>query len=243
MRKMYMGRFVLRCLTLAAVTLLMLVAPEQFEILEENQFFTRFSLLHLLWFVWLCDMLTQLLPLRKPIVALGSQKSFGLHFRSALNPPSPRQIREKAIAATKRAYIVFGIWAVLILALGGLHAKKILSDLALLWISVFFYVCDLICVLFWCPFRHFIMKNRCCTTCRIFNWDHLMMFSPLIFVKGFYAQSLVVLAILVFVCWEFTAFRHPERFVESANQTLKCSACTDRLCLHAKKIHGSKPVK
>ena len=64
--------------------------------------------------------------------------------------------------------------------------------------TVFFYVCDLICVLIWCPFR-LLMRNRCCTTCRIFNWDHLMMFAPMLFVRSFYAQSLLLMSLVVFI--------------------------------------------
>ena len=96
-------------------------------------------------------------------------------------------------------------------------------------ISIFFYVCDLICVLVWCPFR-LIMKNKCCTTCRIFNWDHLMMFSPLIFCGGFFSISLVVIAFLAFLIWELSIILYPERFSEMTNVALRCSNCTDKLC-------------
>ena len=76
-------------------------------------------------------------------------------------------------------------------------------------------MCDLICVLIWCPFR-LIMKNRCCTTCRIFNWDHLMMFSPLIFMGGFFASSLVILSAVAWLVWELCVF--------GIIPTLHCSA-------------------
>ena len=237
MRKIYMGRFILRCFTLLAVSLFLAVAPEQFVPLQAGMFFDKLTLLHVLWVVWVFDMLAQVVPSTKAVIALGSQKSFLAHFRKAHAPVSLETFRAKTAQAAKRAYIVFALWACLTFSLGLLHAKSILGDLAMLWISTFFYVCDLICVLFWCPFRHFIMKNRCCTTFRIFNWDHLMMFSPLIFVDGFFAKSLVTLAVIVFLVWEWTAFRHPERFCEDTNQALKCAECTDLLCINAKKIH------
>ena len=237
LRKIYMGRFILRCLTFLAVSLFLVVAPEQFAPLQAGMFFDKLTLLHALWVVWVFDMLVQVVPSTKAVIALGSQKSFSVHFRKAFSPVSLHNLHSKMVEAAKRAYIVFAIWACLTVTLGWLHAKNILGDLAMLWISTFFYVCDLICVLFWCPFRHFIMKNRCCTTCRIFNWDHLMMFSPLIFVEGFFAKSLVFLAVIVFLVWEWTAFRHPERFCEDTNQALKCAECTDLLCINAKKIH------
>ena len=74
------------------------------------------------------------------------------------------------------------------------------------------------------------MKNRCCTTCRIFNWDHLMMFAPFAFVGGFYGLSLLAMAVLVFVLWEMQVARHPEYFAERSNTALRCANCTDRLC-------------
>ena len=237
MRKIYIGRLVGRIFALLGVTALLFLAPEQFEVLEDGNFLKKASLLHLLWFVWLTDMLTQLVPATKAVVALGSQKSFRAHFRPALRPITLQVLKERMTKATKRAYIVFAVWAALIAVLGFLHGRQIIGSPGLFWISCFFYVCDLICVLFWCPFRYFIMKNRCCTTCRIFNWDHLMMFTPLIYVGGFYCTSLVILSVLVFLVWEWTALRHPERFDEGTNQALKCSECTDLLCINAKKIH------
>ena len=121
------------------------------------------------------------------------------------------------------------IWILLISALGVLYYTDIINKLWLFMISVFFYVCDLICVLIWCPFR-LIMKNKCCTTCRIFNWDHLMMFSPLIFVGGFFAISLVALAVLAWLIWELCVLLYPERFWEMTNLSLQCCECTDKLC-------------
>ena len=74
------------------------------------------------------------------------------------------------------------------------------------------------------------LKNKCCTTCRIFNWDHLMMFSPIIFMGGFYAVSLVTLALLAWLVWELCIMIYPERFWDRSNAALKCSECTDKLC-------------
>ena len=58
MRKIYIGRFVGRVFALFGVTVLLFLAPEQFDVLEGGNFFKRVSLLHILWFVWLTDMLT-----------------------------------------------------------------------------------------------------------------------------------------------------------------------------------------
>ena len=122
------------------------------------------------------------------------------------------------------------LWIALIAVIGVLCYTHVINKLWLFMISVCFYVCDLICVLIWCPFR-LIMKNKCCTTCRIFNWDHLMMFSPLVFMGGFYAISLVVMAVLAWLVWELCVMIYPERFWEMTNVSLKCCECTDKLCI------------
>lgn len=121
-------------------------------------------------------------------------------------------------------------WVLMTIALGALRSTEVFGPEELLLAAVFFYVCDLICVVVWCPFRTFLMKNRCCTTCRIFNWDHMMMFVPFLFVPGFYGWTLAGLAAVVTVVWEVLWRRHPERFWEGSNQALRCANCTDRLC-------------
>ena len=56
-------------------------------------------------------------------------------------------------------------------------------DEGVLWLVCLFYgVCDMICILFFCPFQSWFLKNKCCCTCRIYNWDYAMMFTPLFFI-------------------------------------------------------------
>ena len=144
------------------------------------------------------------------------------------------------MTTTKAAYKVLILWTLLIIGIGVLYYNKIINEIWLFVISVFFYVCDLICVLIWCPFR-LLMKNKCCTTCRIFNWDHLMMFSPLIFMGGFYSISLVVMAFLAWLVWELCVLIYPERFSEMTNVALRCSKCTDKLCTqYCQKVRNKK---
>ena len=97
-------------------------------------------------------------------------------------------------------------------------------------ISTSFYVCDIICVIGWCPFKTFLMHNKCCTTCRIFNWDHAMMFSPLIVIPGIWTYTLFGLSLIVLTIWEITCTIYPERFNELSNCALRCENCKDRLC-------------
>ena len=81
-RKSYMLRFIGRCLILICCASLCFAAPSQFEVLKGMNFFKAFSPLHLLWFVWVGDMVLQLIPAKKNI-ALGSKKLFKQYFSPA----------------------------------------------------------------------------------------------------------------------------------------------------------------
>lgn len=227
-RKAYIARLVGRCLILLLCTLLCLFRRECFAVLDGFNFFSRPSPLHLLWLIWVGDLFWQIVPVKNK-VPLGSQKLFANRFQPIREKINYEALKSYIVATTKAAYKVFLLWCVLIAAIGGLYLTGILDKIQLFMISVVFYVCDLICVLIWCPFR-LIMKNRCCTTCRIFNWDHLMMFSPLIFMGGFYATSLVVLSAAAWLVWELCVMMYPERFWDHSNAALQCAQCTDKLC-------------
>ena len=228
LRKRYIARLVGRCIVLVLSVVIFFAAPSEFDVLDGFNFFKKFSIFHVLWFVWLVDMICQLIPIKNHI-PLGSQKLFRQHFkpiREAINYPA---LKKHIQSTSKSAGNVMLLWAALIAVIGVLYFLGIIDRKILLLISIVFYVCDLICVLIWCPFR-LILKNRCCTTCRIFNWDHLMMFSPLIFICGFYSWSLFGLSLIVLLVWELSIVIYPERFWEFSNDALKCSNCTDKLC-------------
>ena len=227
-RKSYMLRLILRCFILAGCILLFVLYPIEFAVLEGWNFFRRFSVLHLLWGVWVADMIMQLVPVKEK-VPLGSQKLFRQRFRPIREKINYQALRQYIISTTKAAYQVMLMWVALLTAIGICYYTGVISDTTLFLISAVFFVCDLICVLIWCPFR-LILKNRCCTTCRIFNWDHLMMFTPMMFINGFYSRSLLILSFAVWLVWELCVLLYPERFWEYSNVALSCSECTDKLC-------------
>ena len=227
-RKQYVLRLVGRILILIICGALAFIRPESFSVLYGMNFFREFSLLHLLWLIWMADMVLQILPIKSRI-PLGSQKLFANRFRPLREKMNRKTVREHVARMSESAFGVMVLWCLLIAAIGFLYFWGVIDKLTLFMISLAFYVCDLICVLVWCPFR-LMLKTKCCTTCRIFNWDHLMMFSPLIFMGGFYAWSLVAMAVLAFLVWELCVLIYPERFWEVTNTALKCSECTDKLC-------------
>ena len=239
-RRRYMIRLIARIFIFIGC-LVMCFYPENFDILKGMNFFKEFHILHVLWFIWVVDMFLQIVPVKNK-VALGSQKLWANRFQPIREKINVKALKTYIVNTTSRAYKVMILWVLLILVIGVLYYLDIINVIWLFMISVFFYVCDLICVLIWCPFR-LIMKNKCCTTCRIFNWDHLMMFSPLIFVGGFYSISLVVLAVLAWLIWELCVLFFPERFSEMTNVALRCSSCTDKLCTqYCQKLRTKKKI-
>ena len=228
MRKSYILKLIVRCVILLASVAAYIVRPQWFGILEGDRFFRELSPLHILWVVWMIDMILQLIPMKNHI-PLGSHKHQSRRFRPTDKPLDHEAMMRYIRTATKGAYKVFIIWSAALVVLGILYAFRILKTEHLFLISVAFYVCDLICVLIWCPFR-LMMKTRCCTTCRIFNWDHMMMFTPMLFVNSFFSVTLIAMAFAVWLVWELSVMLHPERFWEQTNQALRCSQCTDKLC-------------
>ncbi len=249
-RSSYVAKFVFRVIVLLGVLGLYLYGRfgntasaeaimSQFDVLYGFNFFKGFSFLHVIWAAWFIDMIVQLIP-KKGRIALGSKKLFANYFRSAKGGLNKKALSEHIRRSSRGAYIIFAIWLALSLTLGVLLVTDILKAEHLFLVSVTFYVCDLICVLFWCPFR-LMVKAKCCTTCRIFNWDHFMMFTPMLFVNSFFSWSLNIMALVTFGVWELQIFLHPERFWSGSNDALKCASCTDKLCTQYCEKKGKTP--
>lgn len=132
--------------------------------------------------------------------------------------------------------IVF--WVVFNLAIAGIlyFFGWLNPSTATLWMA-FYFMFDMLCVVAWCPLQLLLMRNRCCTTCQIFNWDAIMTATPLVFVGGWFSLIIGGLSIIVLVRWELAFVRHPERFDERTNASLECTNCTDKLC------HVRRPIK
>ena len=77
-RKLYIAKLIGRCIILGISVFLCWKEAEQFRVLDD--FFGKFSLFHILWVLWMVDMLCQLIPV-KDRIALGSQKLFEQRFR------------------------------------------------------------------------------------------------------------------------------------------------------------------
>ena len=227
-RQIYFIRLLGRIVIFFVAILVYLFKPSVFNVANGWNFFNEFSPLHLLWLTWMVDMVIQLMPV-KAHISIGSQKVFEALFRPIKEKINYKSLKKHIKDTTKAAYKVMVIWIVLTALISALHLYGVIDTGMMVLISTFFYVCDLICVLVWCPFR-LIIHNKCCTTCRIFNWDHLMMFLPILALNSFFSWSLVIFSFAIWLVWEICVFLYPERFWENSNMALKCTECTDKLC-------------
>lgn len=130
--------------------------------------------------------------------------------------------------------IVAGICIALLIVYSPLYFNGIINNSILILICLFYGICDTICVLFYCPFQHWFMKNKCCVSCRIYNWDYALILSPLIFIFNIYTISLIIISLLIIIQWEIIYMLHPERFSEKTNRSLQCRYCEERLCQYKK---------
>lgn len=232
MRNKYRIRLVQRVLLFLALTLVYIYVPAMFDAAEGMRFFESPSWLHLLWLYW---MIETILPsfATKGMISMGAIK-----FAGRVYIPGGKFQPKKLIAymkqSTKDSLKVFVVWVFWMLGLTVGYLFDILGTGEMILICAFLNVLDVIFVLYWCPFRKFLLKNRCCTTCRIFNWDHILIYSALFFVPGFFGYTLLAMSILEFAVWEVCFFLHPERFWEGSNLSLRCSNCTDKICVHSK---------
>ena len=226
---LYRKRLIFRIIVLLFIIVLYIFYPNTFIVIKDFNFFKKISALQIIWILWMFDMITQLIKVPK-YWPIGSQKYMEYTYKKPLiiiDKKNPKQIMKEI---TKDSISVAISWILLVIIIGILYITNTIPYQIVFILSTIFYVCDVICIIGWCPFKTFYMHNKCCTTCRIFNWDHAMMFSPLIFIPGIFTYSLVITSIIVVIIWEISCYKHPERFIEKTNNSLKCKNCKDKLC-------------
>ncbi len=187
----------------------------------------RSVILIVTWGVFVVEMIFRFFP--SHYESPGCQKQFGKYYQKSGKT-------EIAVQDNNATVLVALIWVIFNGAFGALYIADVLDDGVMILLCSAFSVCDMICILFFCPFQSWLMKNKCCVTCRIYNWDYAMMFTPLFFVKNEYTWSLLALSVALLIRWEIAFFRHPERFSENTNDYLKCKNCTEKLCSHKKQL-------
>ena len=177
--------------------------------------------------VFIFEMILRFFPSR--LESPGSQKQFARNYIKSGKT-------DILIQDNNGVVLVLLIWICFNAVWGALYIKGIFDDGIMLLISCAYSVCDMVCILFFCPFQTWFLKNKCCATCRIYNWDSAMIFTPLFFVAKPYTWGLLALSIALLARWEITFYRYPERFSENTNDYLHCANCTEKLCTHKKQL-------
>ncbi len=193
--------------------------------------------LHLLWLMFMVMMLFHIFPTDKLTMALRKSKKKTYEETPEYSKVELYEfIRDQNI----RAWFVMLVWLVFNAVFGLLYVQEIINEADLFMLTVFYFLCDYICILFFCPFQTFIMKNKCCVNCRIYDWGHFMMFTPMLFIKNFFCWSLFFTACVVLIRWEIIYAMHPERFWSGSNKKLQCANCKDKTCQMKNRLAGKK---
>jgi len=187
--------------------------------------------LMIVWMLGMAEMVSRLFPSK--IESMGCQKQFSGNYQ-----PTGVDLTDLKLDTWKSTFAVAVAWFALNGLFGWLYYKDIVDTGFMFLLCLFYSVCDMICILFFCPFQSWFMKNRCCTTCRIYNWDFPMMWTPMLFIPGWYAKSLLALSLVILVRWEYTVRRYPERFSTETNACLNCAHCPEKLCHHKKQLRS-----
>ncbi len=223
MRKKYFKMFIYRLILFAFAAVVYFVKG---EMLNPNGEHSSKLVLSLIWLSVMYEFVTRAMPNRK--LSIGCQKEFTNRYKAA--DYEEEELKKVKKPADKSALYIFIVWILAHAVIWMLYFLKYIAEKELILLVVFYHLADMICVLYWCPFRTFFMKNRCCATCRIFSWDSAMLISPIIVVPGLVTTSLVVFGLFLTLRWEYVCFKHPERFFEVSNRALKCANCTEHLC-------------
>lgn len=179
----------------------------------------------LIWIVLAVEMACRFFPSK--LESMGCQKQFARNYR-----PTGTPVSEIKPMPGIRTFAVAAAWFTLNGAIGLLYYLNIIDEGILVLICLAYSICDMICILWFCPFESWFMRNRCCCTCRIYNWDFAMMCTPLIFIRSNYTGSLVLMSLIILAKWEITFRLHPERFSTQTNESLSCAMCEEKLCQH-----------
>lgn len=193
--------------------------------------------LHFLWGIFMGIMLLHLFPIESLSMALRKNKK-----ETYVEVPGYSEVELMRFVQNQniKAWKIMLIWLSGNAVVGLLYLISILDVADLLMLTVFYFLCDYICILFFCPFQTGIMKNKCCVNCRIYDWGHFMMFTPMLFIQNFYSWSLFFTSLVVLIHWEIVYAKYPQRFWSGSNQTLRCANCQDKTCQIKKRLQRKR---
>ncbi len=166
------------------------------------------------------------------IESMGCQKQFKRNYE-------PTGRTNAINVSWKRTFVTTVAWLSLNAIIGALYLFNVIDAGVIFLVSLAYGICDMICILFFCPFHTWFLKSRCCSDCRIYNWDFAMIFTPFVFILNhWYTAILLTLSLLLLLRWEITYKVHPEYFSRNTNKCLDCSRCQEKLCKYKPQLRN-----
>ena len=235
MMNLYLMKLLLRITVFVGVLGFYVYDKEKLVELALQPLYMGINSMHILWFFFMVMMLKHIFPKEPYTMALlkREEKKF-----IEVEGYSRQEVLEFVQDQNQKAWKVMLVWLIGNGLVGLVYSFNWIGQAELFLLTVFYFLCDYICILFYCPFQSHIMKNKCCVNCRIYDWGHFMMFTPMIMIKSFYTWSLFFMACIVLIHWELVYAKHPERFYYGSNKRLQCATCKDKTCQIKRKITG-----
>ncbi len=227
MLKKYLVKFVIRIVIFIFMAVMYIKDKALMYDLMTQPVWMGITPVHVLWLVFMVMMLLHIFPPKEVTMAL--RKADKEKYEEQKDY-SELELLKYVQDQNVKAWKVMLVWLSFNAVFGILYLFKIIDNADLLMLTVFYFLSDYICILLFCPFQTGIMKNRCCVNCRIYDWGHFMMFTPMLFIKNFFSWSLFFTSCVVLIKWEIIYAKHPERFWDGSNKTLKCANCKDKTC-------------
>lgn len=231
--KFYLFKFSLRLIIFIAILVLYITHRELLINFMNKPFFSDFTPFHVIWGIFMFLMIMHLIPNNR--LSMAWKKARENEYRPVQNFDR-LALLEHTQKSNLGAWKVMLVWLSFNAIFAALYLTGIIEAGDLMMLTVFFFLSDYICILFYCPFQSILMKNKCCINCRIYDWGHFMMFTPMLFIKNFFSWSLFFTSCVVLIHWEIQYARHPERFWEGSNRTLQCKNCKERTCQIKRKL-------
>ena len=117
------------------------------------------AIIFLIWAVFVIEIFLRFFP--SNIESMGCQKQFKRNF------VQKEPVEKPARQPWWRTFLATAAWVALNAVFVTLYFTKVIDGGVLIILSLFYSVSDMICILFFCPFQTWFMKNRCCVSCRI----------------------------------------------------------------------------
>ena len=234
MFRTYVIRLIIRILIFSLCIVLYIFRKDFFVSIITWNFFKSFTPLHVVWAILMLGMIAHLLP--KVHITMSGLKSRAYSYREPEGGYDKLSLLEYVQEMNIRAWKVLLIWLCFNAIFGILYVTDVIGPVALIMLTLFYYTCDTVCMVLFCPFQKYIMGNRCCVNCRIFDWGHMMMYTPMLFIPSFFSWSLLFTSLIVMLRWEISYTMHPERFWRGSNATIRCDNCNDKICKIKKPI-------